>query len=390
MKIAKIMVGNPGNRKGFFNNVLERTKNLINKNSEVDCFIIRIEHSNFLKFLKKEKIKHKLSDDILIEQIRFKNLWVKMGLMNYILAYRLNRNIVVDEKSLSEYVHLFKDYDLISAHGIEAIFLAHLVKKKLGIPYVVTWHGSDINVIPFQSRHKYLSIKKLLSDADHNFFVSNNLLNKSRIICENSIGSVLYTGPASYFHKYSDDKIQNIKKEYRVETKYIIGFIGNFIPIKNVLVLPEIFQLLQEKFKLDVSFFLVGDGILNQELEELLDEYNIKNIHFTGKMNPEEIPKIMNILDVLILPSLNEGLPMVLLEAQACGVHAVGSDRGGIPEAIGIENSFALDQQFTINIANRIAQILTGNYNKPQLSQNFSWATAIETELMVYENVVSK
>lgn len=49
-------------------------------------------------------------------------------------------------------------------------------------------------------------------------------------------------------------------------------------------------------------------------------------------------------------------MPRVTLEAKACGVHVVGSDRGGIPESIGSENCFTLDDQFVNNISNRITE----------------------------------
>lgn len=390
MKIAKLIVGNPNNRKGFFNNVIERTNKLIERESEVRCFIIRVEHSKFLKLLKNIDLKNNFDEYVSIDQIKFRNLWVEMGLINYLLAHKFHKNIVIDEKALLQYVNIFKDYDLVSAHGVEAIFLAHLIKNELGIPYVATWHGSDINVTPFKSKQKYSSIKNLLSNADHNFFVSEKLLKKSQNICSKSKSSVLYTGPSSYFYKYTDELVKSIEHEYNIKTKYVIGFIGNLIPIKNVLILPEIFKLIQEKLNTDVSFVIVGDGILQGKFEELIKEYNISNVKFLGKMEPKDIPKVMNILDVLILPSLNEGMPRVLLEAQSCGVHCVGSDRGGIPEAIGIENCFVLDDNFVINAANRIITILVEAHDKPKLSEKFSWHKALQSELMVYQNVISK
>jgi len=83
---------------------------------------------------------------------------------------------------------------------------------------------------------------------------------------------------------------------------------------------------------------------------------------------------------------LNEGMPRVTLEAQACGVNVVGSNRGGIPEAVGYDNCFELDEGFVKKITNRIIEIID---HRPKLPEKFSWVNAIATEVQVYnENTI--
>lgn len=387
MKIAKIFIGDPGNQKGFFNNVIERTKRLISTKSYVDCYIIRVNYSFTLNLLKGNLKSSSYEEYTLINKINFKNLWVRLGLINYLLSQKLHKKVVMNELELRKYIELFKDYDLISCHGIEAIYLAKLIKENYNIPYVATWHGSDINIIPFRSSSTKFEIKKLLTYADHNFFVSEELMKVSSTISANARKSVLYTGPSEIFYRYNNKK--EIRKNYSLNTEYVIGFIGNFVSIKNVMVLPLIFKKLQEELK-SISFVLVGNGVLGKELEKNFSNQNIKNFHMFGKKDPKEIPNIMNCLDVLVLPSLNEGMPRVALEAQACGVHVVGSNRGGIPEAIGIENCFDLDDDFVRKISYRIKELLNDTSQLPKLNEKFSWDNALKNELMVYTNVCSK
>lgn len=389
MKIAKILIGDPDNQKGFFNNVMERTKQLILVEPNIDCYMIRLEYGLILRLLKRQFRKQVRQEFSIVDGMKFKNLWVTMGLLDYLLTHRLHKRIVVGIKQLNKYVSLFEGYDLLSSHGMAANFLSMQVKNKFQIPFVATWHGSDINITPFESMTNKSEVKKLLDTVDHNFFVSQKLLETSDVISEKKNKSVLYTGPAQSFYKYSDAEREVLRKKYSIKTTYIIGFIGNFIPIKNVLVLPDIFKKLQDELQ-DISFVVVGNGELGTQLSSGFTKQGIKNLHMLGKQEPNQIPDIMNCLDVLVLPSLNEGLPRVTLEAQACGVHVVGSDRGGIPEAIGEENCFELDDNFVDHVALRILELIKYNIELPSLPDKFSWEACIEKELLTHKNAYSK
>jgi glycosyltransferase involved in cell wall biosynthesis len=82
-------------------------------------------------------------------------------------------------------------------------------------------------------------------------------------------------------------------------------------------------------------------------------------------------------------------MPRVTLEALACGVNVVGSNVGGIPESIGKENCFDLDDNFIDNISNRIIEILENNEKPKPLSPEFSWEYAIEKEVNTYKRILN-
>lgn len=387
-KIAKIFFGNPKNQKGLFNNVIERTKHLIEVESNVDCYIIRLEHSLIIRVLKKNFKKPKREDLSIIDGLIFKNLWITMGIFDYLITHRFNRRLIVGIKQIRQYTPLFRNYDLLSVHGLEAAYLSTQVKKRYNIPFVTTWHGSDINITPFSSNHKRAHAKQLLDAADHNFFVSKKLLDTSNRISDTLKKSVLYTGPASSFKIYNVTKKDEIRNKLGIKTKYVVGFIGNLIPIKNVLILPFIFKELQSNSN-DISFVIVGDGDLEDQLKNEFNRQGLKNLHMLGSKMPSAIPDIMNCLDILILPSLNEGLPMVTMEALACGVHVIGSNRGGIPEIIDIHNCFELDDNFVNNVSTRIIDLLHNNkVAHPELPKKFSWSSTLEKEISVHNKIL--
>lgn len=389
MKIARILVGTPDNQKGLFNNVVERTKHLKEVESDIDCYLIRIEYGLVLSLLKRQFRRPKCNEFSIVDGIKFRNLWVRMGLFDYFITHRLHRKITVGKNQLNKYITLFKGYDLLLSHGIPASFLSAQVKNKFLIPFIITWHGSDINVTPFNNEKITSEVARLLELADHNFFVSRRLLETSNKITIHGIKSLLYTGPSKLFYRYNCKIQKDRRQKYKIRTTYSVGFAGNFVAIKNVLILPFIFKAIQDRVS-DVSFVVVGNGKLEGKLAYEFSKQGVRNLYMLGKQGPNNMPDIMNCLDVLVLPSLNEGLSVVTLEAQACGVHVVGSNRGGIPESIGDKNCFELDDNFVKNISARIIELLIGNAKRPSLPEKFSWAKAIETELAVYKDLLSE
>lgn len=388
MKIAKIVVGNPSNRKGYFNSVIDRTKNLAEKHSNVDCYMLRFEHYPIINLIRRKKpLKSNREEYTTVDGIRFKNIWMSYGIIDYLLTYRLNLKLTVSKKKHLKNINYFKEYDLISTHGIEANYLGSVVKSIYGVAHVTNWHGSDINIRPFKSVNIRKMVKKILDYADHNFFVSNKLMETAALISSANNKSVLYTGPSDKFKSFNSEIKEKALNSLGVRTKYTVGFVGNLIPIKNVLTLPKIFSIVQSKID-SVTFIIVGDGSLERQLVQDLDESRIMNLIFLGKQEPEHIPKIMNCLNILVLPSLNEGLPLVILEALACGAHVVGSNKGGIPEIIGADNSFDLRDNFEERIANRIVTLLKNtNISFSGLPHIFSNEEAVKEELMIYEKI---
>ena len=387
-KIAILNTGSVNNRKGQFNNVHERIKHL-QAVSEVDAdaYLIRHYDSWAFRFLRNKK---ELKENISVRDgVKYNNLWVKHKLWDYILTYRLKRKDISCKSQLEQYVSLFKNYDLLSVHSLPDMYLAYLVKQKYGIPFVNTWHGGDINVWPFVNKKGFKTTKLLMENAEHNFFVSKRLQQISDKITKTNNKSHLYTGPSDIFYKQRIVDKQKLREDLNIQSKYLIGYIGNLVSEKNVLCLPDIFSTLNA-FMDGFYFIVVGDGVLENKLKKRMEKKGINNVTYTGKIEPERILTIMSSLDILLLPSITEGMPRVALEALVSGVHVVGSDAGGIPETIGKENTFTLNGDFVKNISHRIIEILINKEEPKLLASEFSWDRSIEKELKVYAEILNK
>ncbi|WP_053826615.1 glycosyltransferase family 4 protein [Lascolabacillus massiliensis] len=395
MKIAILSTGSTNNRKGVFNSVHGRIKHLkALEDVEVDVYLIQHYDSWLFRLVRKRfkpiDTKRAPKEGITtIDGVSYRNLWVEHKMIDYILSKKLKLKDISCKSQLGQFVDLFKDYDLLSVHALPDKYIAYLVKQKYGIPFVTTWHGSDINVWPFVNKEGFKTTKLIIENADFNFFVSRRLMHTSDKITKKGKKDYLYSGPADIYLNPPQHSKEYIRNELNISTKYLVGFIGNIVSIKNVMVLPDIFRIILNKIH-DVSFIIVGDGKLLDKLKVKILKYKIQNVKFTGKLDPEQIPDIMNSLDLLLLPSLNEGLPLVTLEALSYGVPVVGSNVGGISESIGEENCFNLDDDFLKNISTRAIEILENGEKPKQLSKEFLWETTLEKEMSVYKKVLQK
>lgn len=109
--------------------------------------------------------------------------------------------------------------------------------------------------------------------------------------------------------------------EFRIKDHQVIGHIGRFYEMKNHKFLIDIFEKLIEnggKYKL----ILIGDGLLKDEIEGIvLKKQLVEDVIFTG--NRRDIPYLLSLMDVLIMPSFYEGLGGAVIEAQAAGIPCV-------------------------------------------------------------------
>jgi glycosyltransferase involved in cell wall biosynthesis len=86
--------------------------------------------------------------------------------------------------------------------------------------------------------------------------------------------------------------------------------------------LTEIFLKIAKSIG-NVKFIVVGDGQLRRKLEKSLRDENLEAV-LIGRVSQVDVARYMNAMDVMILPSRNEGFGAVVIEAQACGTCVVG------------------------------------------------------------------
>jgi len=111
----------------------------------------------------------------------------------------------------------------------------------------------------------------------------------------------------------------------------IVGTAGRLTPIKGHKYLLEAAAVISRR-KTNVFFVFLGDGELATDLSQMASSLGIKKVMFLGWR--QDVPEVMSTFDIFVLPSLNEGMGKVLVEAMALGIPIVASDVGGIPDLV--------------------------------------------------------
>lgn len=122
------------------------------------------------------------------------------------------------------------------------------------------------------------------------------------------------------------------KKNSISENALVIGHVGRFIYVKNHRFLIEVFQEIYKKNS-NAVLILIGDGSEKESIVKLVEEYSLQNaVKFLGVRS--DIPELMKMMDIIVFPSIFEGLSVTLIEAQISGIPCLISDNIATETAI--------------------------------------------------------
>lgn len=124
---------------------------------------------------------------------------------------------------------------------------------------------------------------------------------------------------------YSSEVRAKRRKEFGIEEDTIVvGHVGRFWYPKNHMFLLDIFQKIADKT--DAKLLLVGDGRLRADIEKKIQQLHLEDkVILTGVRN--DVAELLQAMDVFVFPSIYEGLPVTIIEAQAAGLPCLISDK---------------------------------------------------------------
>lgn len=144
--------------------------------------------------------------------------------------------------------------------------------------------------------------------------------------------------------EYSYDERIKQKAELGIEDKFIVGHIGRFQEQKNHKFLIDVFKNILKKKENACLLLVGGNGELLEQTKEYVNQSGLENkVLFLG--NRSDVPKLLSAFDVLVFPSFFEGMPNVVIEAQAAGLPCLISDRITLEADItGLVKHFSLEK----------------------------------------------
>jgi teichuronic acid biosynthesis glycosyltransferase TuaC len=282
--------------------------------------------------------------------------------------------------------------DIIHIHGLLADGLIGLnLKKKYHKPVVVNVWGEDVTKFSKEMFSKNLA-HRTLRNSDAIICQSNFLKNEIKKLRIKNRFFTITVGPL--LSRFKPKEMNRSRKDLKLpENKRIILFVGGLIPRKGVEFLIKATRLIARKDK-DILVLLIGRGFLKAKLKKLASELKLdNNVKFLGIKNNEDIVKYMNASEVFVLPSLNEGLPVVLCEALACGKPVVATSVAGTPELVTKDVGYLVKTEDEDDLAQKIMLALNNKWDKSKIlkrGREFSVDNAATKLLKVYKYFISK
>lgn len=198
---------------------------------------------------------------------------------------------------------------------------AAVVSQKLKVPYVLTLHGSDVNIYPHYSKGAFRAFETAVHSAAKVLAVSEALKAKTKEMT-GAESSVLPIGVnLDRFQKPSASTLELREKLGLPQDKKLLTFVGRLVKGKGVAELAEAVRQLDDSYRA----VFIGDGPEKQNIRQIAGEKAV----LTGQVANHEISEYLAASDLFVLPSYSEGMPTVVIEALALKVPVLCTAVGG-------------------------------------------------------------
>lgn len=266
----------------------------------------------------------------------------------------------------------------------------------LRLPFVVTAHGSDINVYADQPAVRP-QLRWAMRRAAAVIAVSRPLEEKIRVL-EPASAARLKCIPCAA----ADPAVFKVRDPACARRQvgldpaaHIVVFAGELVPIKGVATLIQAWARLAQSGQVGASdrLVVIGDGPLKQTLQSLAQTAQVAHlVRFVGEVSQEELSAWLSAASVFCLPSRNEGTPNVIIEALACGRPVVASAVGGIPDLVRPSvNGSLVDPGDEHGLARGLAEALARSWDSGQIAltvAGYTWDALAERNAELLSEII--
>lgn len=300
----------------------------------------------------------------------------------------INNCIAVD-RNFSDLRHLIKlikeiNPDILHLHAARGIFMGRIIaficKKvyKMNLKVISTSHGLWLPKDKDNYIYKYLmhfmksvdEVTIAVSEKSKEELINNGYKREKVHVIYNGVD---FKGFDAY--RRIKSRIHNV------------SFVGRFTDQKGIKYLMEALI----NFKHDFEFFIYGEGELRDYISDFIENNQLNNVKLVGYSN--NVGEVFMSTDLLVAPSVDEGLPYTLVEAINCGVPIISTNVGGVPEVVHHkENGMLINPRSSAEIVNAIKEINKTDISQLsqksiEISEKFSVRRMIDSVEMIYINI---
>lgn len=238
-------------------------------------------------------------------------------------------------RSLVKYLHQ-SGTTILHAHSSKGALVGRLAALLAGTPVTVfTAHNSIFyEEWPAWKKKLFARVERLLARFTDKIITVSDALKQELMEMEGLPAkqiTTIYNGIETDRFNTGMVDIKAVRRRLNIpELGQVVGTVARLAPQKGVSYFLKAASLLKDY---QVNFLVVGDGPLANELKQEACELGLQGrVIFAGQR--DNIAEIMAVLDIFVLPSVTEGLPLTILEAMAAGKPVVATRVGGVPEAV--------------------------------------------------------
>ncbi len=222
-------------------------------------------------------------------------------------------------------------------HSVSALLASQMLashsfaERRRNLPFITTLHGTDITLVGLDP--SYLPITRFAIERSHGVTaISSHLADRTR----EAFG---ITGEIEVIRNFVNcdvyarqpDLVAEMRPRFASANEHLFVHLSNFRAVKRVLDVVEVFARVARV--LPSRLMLIGDGPDRSAAEHLALRHGVQDrIHFLGKQ--DNVNELLPLADLMIMPSQMESFGLAALEAMACGVPAIATRVGGVPELI--------------------------------------------------------
>lgn len=320
------------------------------------------------------------------------------------IGFRLGIPYAIPQvSSLKTFLETVKSNNLIHVHGHPYLssFLAAKIAKRYGKPLVLTQHNTFIeydNIWDTAEKLNDLAVgKQVLKEADKIIAVSNATRNYVL-----SLGTdpakieVLHNGvDLNRFKPLPEVKDEMRKKLGISEDMFVVLTVRRLVYKNGIDTLLESAESAVKKNP-KLVFVVVGKGPDLEEVKEKIVQLGMqRNFRLTGFVSDDDLPFYYNSADLFALPSKSgEGLPLVALEAMACGLPVVATNVGGISEVMSEDYGKLVPPNSPDSLAEAVLDFSCKDLAtlktklRTMMEQKYSWDKNVEQLGKIYEELI--